>query len=82
MEVMHLQKRWSKWSRVRKVAPGFCTKSRSQHHGGRGVQILDKEKEDVRFLDRREAKSKEGQYTGNAMRKCRTRRINHGGMRC
>ena len=47
-----------------------------------GGQILEKEEEDARLLDRCEAKKeKNGQHIGNAMRRCRVCKTNHGGMR-
>ena len=49
--------------------------------GGGGVQILEKEEEDVRLLDRCEAKEKHGQNIGNAMRRYRSCKTNHVGMR-
>ena len=47
----------------------------------RGVQILVNEEEDARLLHRCAAKRKNGQYTGNVMRRCRTWRKSFGRMR-
>ena len=44
---------------MRKAVLGFCMNSRSPQHGEGGVQILKKEEEDARLLDRCEPKRKE-----------------------
>ena len=64
---------WRKRPRARKAVLGFCTKSRSQHHGGvehgmRGCWTVKQRGEN-------------GQNIGSAMRKCRMRRTNFGRVR-
>ena len=61
-------------------SPGLLHKITKPTPWRRGAQILEKE-EDARLLDRCEQRGNNGQYIGNAMRKCRTCKTTPGGMR-